>query len=366
MSEAEKKQRLEYKLKRKNKIILQLIALSLVTIIMFGAFFVYHRMNQTYYIHYTETGEVDYKVYLKENDFFEEEWLGAENAYIASLIKNVVADFGYSLNMDTTNVGFDYSYGIEAQLVINDNDSGEALFNPIYEIQPVKFGTVDRGQTLVIEDQVEIDYVKYNDLANRFIEVYQLKSVTSTLAVRMKVDVISRCAEFEKNNQNSYYVSLNIPLTNDTLNIEMSSSIPEEESKVLACSGAIDQKIFLGIGAVAAVIDAVLLGIFLVFIHVTRNDDINYTNKVKRLVSAYRSYIQQLEGDFDDSNYQVLYIKSFNEMLGIRDTIQSPILMSENEDKTCTRFIITTNTKIIYVFEIKVDNYDELYGIEKA
>ena len=49
-------------------------------------------------------------------------------------------------------------------------------------------------------------------------------------------------------------------------------------------------------------------------------------------------------------------------MLSIRDTIQSPILMSENKDQTKTQFVIPTNTQILYTFEIKVDNYDEIYG----
>ena len=69
-----------------------------------------------------------------------------------------------------------------------------------------------------------------------------------------------------------------------------------------------------------------------------------------------------MHGEFDYDGYQLVPIKTFNEMLGIRDTIQSPILMSENRDETMTRFLIPTNTKILYIFEIKVDNYDEIYG----
>ena len=48
-------------------------------------------------------------------------------------------------------------------------------------------------------------------------------------------------------------------------------------------------------------------------------------------------------------------------MLYIRDTLQSPILMSENQDRTCTQFLIPTNTKLLYVFEIRVEDYDEIY-----
>jgi hypothetical protein len=69
-----------------------------------------------------------------------------------------------------------------------------------------------------------------------------------------------------------------------------------------------------------------------------------------------------MEGQFDVSGYQVVPIKTFKEMLNIRDTIQSPILMFENVDQTVTEFIIPTNTQILYMFEIKVDNYDDIYG----
>jgi chorismate mutase len=37
--------------------------------------------------------------------------------------------------------------------------------------------------------------------------------------------------------------------------------------------------------------------------------------------------------------------------------------MTENRDETMTRFLIPTNTKILYTYEIKVDNYDFIYGI---
>jgi hypothetical protein len=69
-----------------------------------------------------------------------------------------------------------------------------------------------------------------------------------------------------------------------------------------------------------------------------------------------------MSGEFSAEGYQVVKIKTFMEMLGIRDTIQAPVLMSENRDETATRFYIPTSTKILYLFEIKVDNYDEIYA----
>lgn len=363
MSESEKLQRQEYKKRRKKWIIVQIIALSIVSFILLGSLYIYDKMNQTYYIEYTEKGSVDYKVHLKENDFFEDEWVESDRAYISALIDNVLADFSYRLNMDAENVGFDYSYRIDAQIVVSDNHSGEAIFNPIYELVPEKTGEIDSGKAVMIKEQVAIDYVKYNEIASSFTEIYRLKDVTSVVKVTLFVEVISRCEEFEQNSENSYSLTLDIPLANNTLSIEMSSSVPEAERKVLACAGTINQDIFKTTAIVAAILDLLLACFFVGFVYLTRNDDINYTIKVQKLVSAYRSFIQQMDGEFDTEGYQIIRIKTFNEMLGIRDTIQSPILMFENKDQTMTEFVIPTNTKLLYAFDIKVDNYDELYGL---
>jgi hypothetical protein len=104
-----------------------------------------------------------------------------------------------------------------------------------------------------------------------------------------------------------------------------------------------------------------LLVLLVVGILITRNNDINYYNKIKRIVNNYRSFIQRVEGGFDASGYQIVVISTFREMLAIRDTIQSPVLMSENTDKNRAQFFIPTNTRILYLYEVKVDNYDKLY-----
>ena len=36
--------------------------------------------------------------------------------------------------------------------------------------------------------------------------------------------------------------------------------------------------------------------------------------------------------------------------------------MFENEDKTCTRFVIPATNGLLYAFEIKVDTFDQLYA----
>ena len=362
MSEVEIRRRQAYKRNRKNWIIIQAVALVVVAVIALGSFLIHDRMNRTYYIEYTENGTVDYMVQYADNGFFEEEWIGSGQSYVSSLIQNIEANFKYALNMDTADIDFDYSYGVVAQLIVSDKDTGDHLFDPTDVIIPESTVKAHNSDSIKIDKSVYIDFDKYDSLAHSFIDSYGLKNATSMLVVTMNVNVLSQSDEFENNNENKYSVSLNIPLGEENFSIFSSASAPSGESKVLASKGEVSRNLFSTIGFAAAIIAFILACILTVFVDVTKNHDVNYAIKVKKLLSSYRSFIQQISGEFDTEGYQTVQIKSFNEMLGIRDTIQSPILMSENRDETMTQFLIPTNTNILYVYEIKVENYDEIYA----
>ena len=364
MSEAEIKQRLAYKKNRKKWIIIQAILITIVSLVTAAFLVGYFQVSETYYIDYTESSKVDYSVQLKENNFYDSEWIEKDQAYISSLISNILADFEYSLDMvEASSVKYAYSYSIDAQLKISNKQTGTVIYDPVFVLKEEESFEQSSKNHLVIRESVFVDYNKYNGIADQFVRAYELKQVTSMLVVSMHVDVTGSCDEFESDAVNSYVVSLNIPLGVDTVEMNTTASVPAGETQVLACSSAVNKDIFLMVAVISGAVDLILICILLIFTFLTKNEDVTYTNKIKKLVSAYGSYIQRVENEFDTEGYQLLAVKTFNEMLSIRDTIQSPVLMCENRDQTLTRFIIPTNTKILYVFEIRVDNYDEIYGI---
>ena len=363
MSEFEIKRRQEYKRNRKKWSIIQIIAIAVFAAIALGSFLIYDRMNDTYYIEYTENSSVDYKVQYKENDYFDEEWIDKENEYISKLVESMTADFRYKLNMQTNGVGFEYKYKIDATLLIADKTSGRPYRSVTENILPLTTASVKSGNSIEIRESVDIDFNKFHSEASSFVETYALKNSSSTLIVTLDVEVVSTFKTFQESNENKYSTSMNIPLALETFGIEITSSVPTSESKVLAYSGAESQGIFLTTGIVSSIVAFVLAIVLAVFLHITKNEDITYAAKIRKILNAYGSYIQRMDGDFNEEGYQVVIIKTFNEMLGIRDTIQSPILMTENRDETMTRFLIPTNTKILYTYEIKVDNFDAIYAV---
>lgn len=360
MSETERKKRLEHRRKRKNVIFTQTIIAAVIAVMILFSAVSFFKAGNEYSINYAENSTVDYKVYLKDNDFYEEDYLGKDQAYIASLIDRVVANFDYTYQLDSTQVSYNATYTIGAQVVLTVTQTGKVLLEKNYPIKE-NVAVTSTGSKLYIKESAVVDYDTYNDFANSLVKTYNLSGVSSSLRLFLNVNVNGVCADFESKKLSERTTTMMIPLTQELVDININASLPYHESSVIVC-GKNDKNIFKVLAISLSIIELVLIIELIVYIYATRNDDINYEIKVKRLVNAYKSYIQKILTEFNCDGYQVLKVDTFNEMLDIRDTVNLPILMSENSDKTCTTFVIPTNNNILYLHEIKVDDYDEIYA----
>lgn len=360
MSNEEKKKRARHLAFRKKWSNIIIFIIAAVTLLTAFSLYSYHKNNDAIYIEYTESSNVDYKVYYEENDFFKDEYVGKDQSYIASLIEKIVADFKYEINMASSTVLYKYTYSIDTQLEIFDNEFKKPIYNPVEVLVEETTYQQSSSEKLVINEQIEIDYNEYNDIANQFVKEFELSRVDCNIIVKMHINVVSTCDDFAENANDNYTVTLSIPLTNKTTDVTFTSSIPAESNKILACSNAAaNTQNFKVLTIVGCILDVLLvIGLF-VFLWLTRDQNTDYNSKVNRIVKNYKSYIQQIFTAFDDSEYQTLKIGTINELLEIRDTLQRPILFHENEDKTCAKFFIFTDNKIIYLFQIDLLGYEE-------
>ncbi len=361
MSELEIQRRQEYKRNRKKWMLIQLTAIILLAVISLGLFIGYNQMNKTQYIEYKEQGSVDYKVHYSENEFFEDEWIDKDQSYISSLTDGINADFSYIMKTGA-NMSFNYTYKIDAQLLITRKDTGTPYYTVDENIVPQKTVFINNKDTVRINESVFIDYKKFDEIARKFVSSYSIKDATCVLVVTLKVEVLSEHANFDEQMNNNYTTAINIPMAEDNFNITRTSASPENETKLFEFSSIANREVLLVLAIISAVLAVIVAILLVVFMHLTKNEDVTYASAVNKILKSYDSYIQRINGEFDCEGYQMVEIKTFNEMLGIRDTIQSPILVSENRDETMTKFLIPTNTKILYTFIIKVENYDEIYS----
>lgn len=352
MSELEKLQRDQYQLKRNKYIFIQKIILIVLSVIVLISAFAYMRLAKDTYVYYKEDGNAIHKAYLNENDFYDEGYLNGSHAYVSSLVEKMTADFSYNLTFETNKVEFKYNYRIDAQLEILDKDSKAPLYNPTYEILPLVTKS-SVGNKLSIKELVEIDFQKYDAKAKAYLREFELKDTSSTLIVRMYVNVVGVSEAFASDRSGEYVTELRIPLVKTVFKPTVTSTVPAGEQKILAINRNIKTVVGI-ISVVLGVIDVIALGVLIYYVLSTRDKHIDYRSHVDKIIKNYRSYIQQSSNCFDMNGYQILNLANINELLDIHDTLQKPIICYENDDKTETLFFIVTEPKIIYLYKITV------------
>lgn len=353
MSEFEKVQRDQYQLKRNKCIFVQKILLILLSVAFLLCMIGYIKYDRNTYVYYTEDGNAIYKAYLSENDFYDEEYLNGSHAYVSSLVEKMTADFSYNLSIKTNKVEFKYNYHIDAQLEILDINTKAPIYNPTYEILPLVTDS-SVGNHLSINKHVEIDFQKYDGIAKSYLSEYKLQDTSSTLIVRMYVNVVGESETFANDRSGEYVTELRIPLVKTIFKPEVSSTIPAGEQKILA----INKNIRVVYGRISFILGFFVLisaTILTFYVISTRNKHIDYRRRVDRIHRNYRSYIQQITNKFDMEGYQILYVKTIDELLDIHDTLQKPIMSYENEEKTNNQFFIVADFKIIYLYELYAD-----------
>lgn len=321
---------------------------------IFFCLFIY--LNKPEYVTYKEKSDLDYKVYLKDNPFIKDEYSKSDNQYISSMIDFVRADFSYNLDA-SRDVDFQYSYKIIANVNVSDKVTHKSLYKYSEELAKVDYVKLTNGSKVVLNKTVDIDYNKYNNLIKRFVNTYDIDEAQSSLDVSMYVNVKGNC-DSKNSSANQSVTTLSIPLTAKTFAIDMAYDVVDaDDEKIMLCEDSNLEGIMLLVVGAAFVIIAIRYVFVLVkYILLTRTAESIYDKELKKILNNYKCYIQKVENDLEFTGYKMVKIESFTDMLEIRDTIQEPILMVENKNKTGVNFYIPGKTKIVYCYSLRVSD----------
>ena len=356
--------------KRRNMILNFVCIIVVLSILSCAFLLIYVKKSSDYSVSYQEKSNVDYKVYLKANDFFDEKYLGLENKYIASLINYIDANFKYEISMKEKNVDYKYSYRIEALVNVSETKSSKPLYTKTTELLKVEEKSASSKDNVSINENLNINYNQYNDLIKQFISIYKLDDINSTLTVSMYIDVVGSCEDFASDSSNESVMSLVIPLTTKTVGIDIKNNLVEASDNVIVCNDSSPLTVIYAIVAVLILaVDAYFIYKMIKYIIHTRTAETIYDIELKKILNYYHSYIQRIRNNIDLKNGNMLQIdkdviykgcqyfklESFNDMLEIRDSLNAPILMSTNDTNTATYFIILdVNNKAVYTYGLRV------------
>lgn len=341
-----------------NKLIKQIILMVFTLILSLGM--IYYALNNTNKesISYTQNGNVDYKVCLKENNFYSQNCLDKNMSYVSSLIKNVGLTFNYDLNTsEQLNVKTEYE--VTAKLVISNAENTSKYFEQKYILQDkTSEGISQINNEYKISKNIDIDYDYYNTIASTFKSQY---GVETNSYIEVSFQVFHTNKEIEDIRVPSPNpVILNIPLSQKSININMTASgINKQETQNIESSiFTLNNIICLFIGIIALIvclISGLKIAKMLTLIKEKKN---NYDKFMEKILREYDRLIVETSTLPKFNNYFVTKVNSFGELIDVRDNLRLPIMYYEvAKHQKCHLYII--DNKNLYLLTVKAVDMEE-------
>jgi hypothetical protein len=339
-------------LARKHKIMILVLLIVCLFLSSFSALFYSIRAQKNYYIHYDENSNLDYRVYLKPNDYFGE-YLGKDQQYIASLIDYIKANFNYSLKIDK-DVSYSYYYYVDAIAEVKDAN-GKTLYQRTDEIVPKQEFQDPTNNAFEINKDVTLDYNFYNDLVSDFIKKYNLSYTTSDVTLKMYVGINGNCQKISSTLSDDAVISMTIPLTTQTVGIDMNYTLSNNQDKLMECQNISIINTYLFVAGIAFSLCAIILLIYLIGYSIkTRSAKTIYNHKLKNIFRDYGRYIAKVQSELNYKKFQMVLVDDFEDLFEVRNSSQSPILYAQDEERYKSAFMVPTNSGLIYIYYLAI------------
>ena len=301
-------------------------------------------------IKYTEKGKVDYKVYLKENEFYSEKYLPKNKSYIASIIDYIDIDLNYTFNIDAL-ASLDFDYKVIGNLVIENDKKSSKYLEKEYVLLDSKEAKMTKASEKAIKENIIINYDQYNELANKFKSSYGIDT-NSYLKVYLE---ISKKTTKDMDYEISEKIDLNnitIPLSQKAIEISIDSQDETFTNQVPMSNQIKINKTNLALEITFLIAALIMLKRIVDYCSLVTVEETEYDKYVKKILRDYDRLIVEVDSTINFNSYNVHKVNKFTELLDVRDNLKVPINYYNISKHEKGIFYIKSNDDI-YVVTIK-------------
>ena len=306
-------------------------------------------------IRYSEKNNINYKVYLKENDFFESEYLEMNKTYIASLIDRVDINFKYSFDLQEKMSG-SYSYYIRGIISANKASGGTGNYwSKEYKLFEKKDNKYSNTNKIEIDENVSIDYQEYNEILNSFKNEYGL-SMQGNLKVEL---VVENNISTEKVNRillKESNLSLNIPLTSLTIEVPIQSN-GSSNNGILINEKVYDDALIYRILELSSYLFFGISGLCIVYMAILEvKSESAYNKRLRKILKVYDGILVEVSTLPNFDKFDVIEVKSFEELIDAHSEIRKPINFNQKIDGV--KFLLIDNG-IAWVYSLRREIFEK-------
>lgn len=301
---------------------------------------------------YTVNSNMNYDVYLNENNFMNISKLGENSLYISDLVKYIKINFDYKFNGSNSS-NLNYTYNIFATLNIdyssNTSLSNLNLYSKKYDLISHKYLELSDTDNFNVSDSVSIDYNFYNNEVKKFKEQFSNIPIKAYLVVEFVINSDISLPKSTNSNQ-ADSMSLKFDLNQPVFGI--SKSYNEEKSNNIPKAGVnnsnIDKPQFI-IGIILLSISIVLF--FTIIKKYSKSYySSNYKLTLYKILKNNKNIIVRTNSKIDESNLIVVDLVELDDLLDIENELKIPIVFFEIDGEAV--FVIV-NSNIEYKYILK-------------
>ena len=276
-------------------------------------------------ISYAVNGRSDYTVYLKDNNYYETNFLNSGMQYVASLIKTINANFNYEVHA-SGELDLNYSYKIIGTLRVFDKENvGKILYTKVYDLTDNEAGNI-KSNNLVINADVNVDYGLYNEYVGSYLSEYGLLA-EAEMEVALVLDINGNVDKVEHGIAEGKVMTINIPLSEQTIDITINNSSISDSNHIFDTTKYTITNTAVFAGSVGVLIFTLYL--LVVSTNLTKKyiSDNIYNITLNKILKEYDRIIVNGNVTIDESKFSnKVYVDSFEELVDASQAFNEPIL----------------------------------------
>ena len=337
----------DYKLNRKFQFLFPFLFIVGVFLLIFG-----FNDEETVFLNYSSNNSINYNVYLKDNAFFDEKFLPEGRTYIASLIDYIDVFFHYDVSYDRKLTG-EYKYKCVALIRANKKDGDGYYWEKEYDLTKEKNIKIKDNENVSIDDNIKVDYGKYNEVINKFKKTYAVDT-NAELKIIMKISNYSQVENFDTPVEYDSEMNLAIPLLEQSLEVSINKDVSNGNNAITLKEKSKKPAFLLFKVAGVALLIVSIIG----FVHATKvNMEFKKLNlyelKLAGILDNYDSIIANVENMPDIKDFNRIDVSSFEELIDVYNEVRMPINYYQKKNESV--FVII-NDSIVWIYTLKKSN----------
>lgn len=352
------------KSKRQLKLITYFLILIIITVIGIISYYLISAGINSYIIKevsYKEKSDIDYKVYLFDNNFFDAPYIEKGKTYISSLIDYIDIEMKYNLNFSELVSG-KYIYYVNGTILANKpNSNNDTYWNKTYTLVEPQIVEYDSNKGFDFITNIKVDYQKYNNILKEFKSEYGL-AFDGLLKIELNVQSTNETTIMSNPIKINSIAQLSIPLTQQIINLSIDLSNINEENRVFEKEQHIDlrDKIFITTGSILLMLYIITLFIWFQKIKKYLKSQSVYNKTRRKILKTYNSIIVNTENVplFDTKN--IINVSDFTELIDAQSEVRMPINYIEIKANKESIFILIGNN-VVWIYTL----IDEEYKMKK-